>query len=125
MIPFEFAYILALGGVLQSILLILLQAIYNRRSSLGVQLSALRDEMVKREDALRLWVKDSIAQMEADSMTRDSALHAKMADLHEDPVFISRLSEAVAIAVVQLLIQHKAVRREATLLEPLNLPKEG
>lgn len=80
----ELAATLAIGGLAQAVLLVLVQSIHNKRSSLGVQLSGLREEMVKREDALRWWVKDSLAQMEADARQRDADTRGRVEELREE-----------------------------------------
>jgi hypothetical protein len=115
------------GGLFQAGVLVAVQAVYLKRSSLGVKLEALRTEVALRDREIRMWVKDSLAQMEADSITRDitlrqdlmdtrSEIRAVVADAMRDPATLQVQAEYTVGAFMARLMESKHVRLELALL---------
>jgi hypothetical protein len=123
----EILAILAAGGMAQAVLLVTLQALYLKRSSIGVRLESLRTEVAQRDRDIRVWVKDSLAQVEADSMTRDSDLRREFMNLRDgihksvtaammDEGNLKTIAEYVGAVIVTKLLESRQVRRELALL---------
>lgn len=128
--PLELLAILIAGGMAQAVLLVVLQALYLKRSSIGVRLESLRTEVARRDSEIRHWVRDSLAQIEADSITRDTDLRrdlmntrSEIREIVQDVIRSEETARALAqpigAQIITQLLESKAVRREVAAMEQL------